>query len=371
MIDKTIEILDKLISIDTTITIDTMAAVDYIQELLDKSGARTHRVMSPNGKRASLLATIGDPVRAGVIFSGHMDTVAAAADEWNYPPHKLTLVDSRLYGRGTTDMKGAIAAILANIDALAASGNTYHIVLTHDEEGGFSAIRQLVASNFDNFFGAKPRGCIVMEPTELTPIVAHKGGFRAQINVTGKSAHSAYPELGVDAGEYIVRAYIALREIFKKHSESWAPDDCFSPNHTTVNIGTLCAGDAVNKIPGSAELSYMMRYLPGNDIIGFNNDIAKLCKDLDIDIKSKDPSCSVEFIPGVNVESFAADANSDFVKMFGKGAKVSFATEAGFFAKLGIPTIVFGPGNIAQAHTVDEFIEISELEKFNEWIKGI
>ncbi|MCL2018076.1 MAG: M20/M25/M40 family metallo-hydrolase [Alphaproteobacteria bacterium] len=365
MINRTLKILDQLISIDTTTTHDTMEAVNFVQTVLHNSGVDTRIIMSENGARASIVATIGNPSTPGIIFSGHLDTVAAEKDEWSVPPHKLTLSGSRAYGRGTTDMKGAIAVLLAHVDILKSSGRTFHIALTHDEESKVHAIGRVL----DAGFGHPPAGCIVMEPTGLSTVVAHKGVYLCRICVTGKTAHSAQPELGVDASEYIVKIYEKLQSEFKNRSAGYARDTGFSPDRSTMNIGTLNAGDAVNKIPGTAELTCALRYIPDDDIRGFNESIMQFCYELDHKIKDKDKSCGIVLKTEINIESFSANTESDFIKMFpGNHTKASFGTEAGFFEKRGINTVVFGPGNISQAHIKDEFIEILELEKFGKWI---
>lgn len=362
-------VLEKLISFDTTISKDTLDAVLFVKDYLDSKNVKTHLVYNDTKTRASLLATVGDENRAGIVLSGHLDTVAVIKEEWATDPHKLTEVGTNFYGRGTSDMKGGISCALGNIDALIASGETFHFSLTHDEEGIFSAIKQLSKTNFDGFFKQKPKGCIVMEPTLLNPIYGHKGTFLAKINIIGKESHSAYPHLGVDAMGYMVKIYNKITSIMEEFSKTSAYDENYLPSKTNLNICTFKSGDAINKISGFAELSFCMRYLPQDNIEVILENIKKYCSEIEQEMKQQDEKCSVVFTEILNVKGFESDINSDFVKKFANPTKVSYATEGGYFQEMGINTIVFGPGSIEQAHIKNEFIEKSQLEKFDEFIQ--
>lgn len=367
---KSIEILEKLIGFDTTISKDTLDAVLYVKKYLEDSGAKTHLVYNQAKTRASLLATIGDENKAGIVLSGHLDTVSSIKEEWNTNPYKLTEIDGKLYGRGTSDMKGGISCALGNIEALKNSGKTFHFALTHDEEGIFSAIKQLNENNFDGFFKKKPLGCIVMEPTILEAIYGHKGTYLAKVNIVGKESHSAYPHLGVDALSYSVKIYNKIQEIYDEVSKSFAVDKDYNPNKTTLNICTFNSGDAINKIPGYAELSYCMRYLPQDNINEINNKVKSFCSKMNEEIKKEDAKCNVAYTEILDVKGFESDKNSSFVRNFPNPSKVSYGTEGGFFMDLGINTIVFGPGSIEQAHIKNEFIDKQQISKFDDFIKN-
>ncbi|MFV0625944.1 MAG: M20/M25/M40 family metallo-hydrolase [Alphaproteobacteria bacterium] len=363
-------VLDKLISFDTTISKNTFEAVYFVKDYLESKQIKTHLVYNNDKTRASLLATVGDENSAGIILSGHLDTVAVIKEEWNTNPHELTEIGTKLFGRGTSDMKGGIACALGNIDALKASGKTFHFSLTHDEEGIFSAIKQLNQNNFDGFFKQKPLGCIVMEPTLLKPIYGHKGTYLGKINIIGKESHSAYPYLGVDAMSYMVKIYNKIMSIMEKFGETSARDENYNPDKTSFNICTFKSGDAINKIPGFAEISFCMRYLPQDDIQLIFNEIKNYCSEIEFEMKKQDENCSVSFTEILNVKGFESDINSEFVKKFPNPTKVSYATEGGYFQEMGINTIVYGPGSIEQAHIKNEFIEKSQLEAFDKFIQN-
>lgn len=343
-------ILKKLISIDTTISINTTEAVDYIKDLLEQNGIASHLVYNKDKTRASLLATIGNPDNAGLILSGHLDTIAVEKDSWQHPPHQLTEENDCLFGRGTTDMKGAIACVLSNLDTLKNSGKTFHLVFTHDEEGGFTAINQLISSDFDNFFRTRPYACIVMEPSCLTPVGAHKGVLAYNVNITGKEAHSAYPELADDALKHAVQVYNKIHAAFDKQGF----------NGTTLNACQFNSGDALNKIPAQAFFSFVIRFQPQDNLDNFKLELEQICNDKRIELTQ---ICSIP--------AFQTDDKSEFIKNFGDYEKVKYCTEAGFFQKYRIPTIIFGPGDIRQAHSVDEFIKKDQLERFSEFIQNI
>ncbi len=377
MYSKIKDILEKLIGFDTTISINTLDAVNFIKKYLDEKGVKTCLVFNENNARASLLATIGDEKNAGLLFSGHLDVVAADPDEWTSYPFVLDERDEKLYGRGTADMKGAIACILAMVDDLKATGKTFHFAFTHDEEGGFNAINQLEKTSFAGFFKNKPLGCIVMEPTQLLPICAHKGAVIADINVVGKAAHSAFPELGIDAIENLVDIYSYIQNNYKKDSENFETDDKFNPKSSTLTIAQMQGGDAINKISGNASLSLSARGLPNNDIKNFLEKIANYVGEINQKLQAQDVNAKAEYVTRFSMPAFKTNMESDFIKKFyakinvNEIVKVSYGTEAGYFQKMGIDTIIFGPGNIAQAHMVDEYVEKDQLLKFCDYIKAI
>ncbi len=375
MQEKVKEILSQLVQIDTTTTIDTLEAVKFVEEYLKEKGIESLLVYNEDKSRASLIATIGNPNNAGVILSGHLDSVSVRENEWKTNPFELHEEDEKYYGRGACAMKGAIACVLAMIDDIKESGKTFHLVLTHDEASTLVAITQLIKNNFYDYFKKTPLGCIVMEPSKLKPIFAHKGAHVAEITVIGKTSHSAYPSLGVDALFYLVETYNFAQAIFLKDSETFMRDDKFSPPVSTFTVTQMQGGDAHNKVPGTASLIFSGRSLPNDDIKNMISKIKSYVEALDRNLKMFDDTTGASYKLKLEFPPFETNKNSEFIKDFYKKAqtdeiiKVSYGTEAGYFQKAGINTIIFGPGSIENGFKTNEFIEVEQLDKFCEFIK--
>lgn len=357
-----IDIVKKLVSIKTIVDDSTLEAVNYVKEFAESFGSEVDVIYKDyNGildkNRACIVVTIGPKNKKGLVLSGHLDTVPAKGN-WTNNPFSLTKDNGRHYGNGSCDMKSGIAIalqIMKDIDKSKLK-NPIHLVLTHDEEGVFTGIRQLVKRGFDKINPNGFIGAIVLEPTELEPVIGHKGFYSAQVVVKGKSAHSAYSHLGVDAIYYAVLIYQKFSEIMKKHIKIWNVDEDYMPSSASYNIGVFNGGEAVNQVPGMAIFSYSIRYLVGNDVSSALKEFEEYCsgvKEVSIALKEQ----------GI-ADAFLADMNSDFVKTVvgkKKGVKVSYGTEAGYLSSVGIPTVIFGPGSINQAHAIDEYIEEKQL----------
>ncbi|MCL2338687.1 MAG: M20/M25/M40 family metallo-hydrolase [Proteobacteria bacterium] len=357
-----LDILQQLIEIDTTTARDTVDAAAYVRDRIVRAGGDAHLAYNPGKTRAGVVGIIGDPRQPGVVFSGHLDVVPADAGMF-----RVRHVGSRLYGRGTCDMKGAIATLLSLLPEMAASGKTFRFAFTHDEETGGSGINDvLAAADLKN-----ASGCIVMEPTENRIVLGQKTSTHGEIHITGRAAHSSNPENGVDAIKHAVRIY----EIF---TEKLCPfqsraDPAFTVPHSVATICRFSAGTAQNIIADFAKLEYSARFLN-------NESEQKFFANLDAAIAEY-----AQTIDGLSVKSFrpahlpAFDTPNDAPFVAGLAAfaetakipKVSYGTEAGHYAAMGIPTVVLGPGSIDQAHTADEFVEIGQLETFRNILKNV
>lgn len=359
-----IEILEKLIAIDTTTANDTLAAAEFVRDFLMERGVSSRLIYNAAKSRAGLIATIGDPDNSGIILSGHLDTVPADKNDWSTDPWVLARKGGRLYGRGTTDMKGAIATALSLASAMVESGKTFHIVLTHDEECGSSGIDEILDDEDAKKVLARAVGCIVMEPTCGKIVIGQKTVAHGTIEVGGVAAHSANPLLGVNALWHAHKIYEIFYEVLRGFQNE--TDDMFTVPNAVCDICQMTAGRAVNIIPDRAEMRYTARFLEQGAQEEFFKSLDRAMKEYAKGVDGLD----VRNIRGNAMPGFNTDANDAFVRRLlsfaplADAPKVSYGTEAGCFAELGIPTVVLGPGNIAQAHTKDEFIEIEELENF-------
>lgn len=300
----------------------------------------------------------GNKTQGGLLLSGHTDTVPFDEGQWSKDPFKLTEEDNKLYGLGTADMKGFFAFILdalRDIDLKKLTKPIY-VLATADEETTMAG-----AAFFAQQTQLQPDCTIIGEPTSLIPIRAHKGFISNSIKVIGKSGHSSDPDKGINAIEImhlVVEQLLILKHKFKQqyHNEG------FSVPYPTLNLGIIHGGDAANRICGCCELIIDIRILPENDIDSIFN---LVCEALQPIMHHYPDRISVEHavlpIPGYECKKDNPKLQ-DIEKLLGKTAQtVNYATEAPFLNKIS-PTIVLGPGSIAQAHQPDEFISMDFLK---------
>ncbi|MDD3669098.1 MAG: M20/M25/M40 family metallo-hydrolase [Alphaproteobacteria bacterium] len=355
-----LEILRHLIACDTTTGHATPAAVEWIASYLKPlGGVATHRVRSADGARASLIICIGEGARP-LLLSGHLDVVPAGAG-WTMPPFALTETPDKVFGRGTTDMKGAIAVALSLIPDIVAHGKSACIVLTPDEEVAGTGVHE--ALDALDRLGILPRaaGCIVMEPTGLEVLLGQKESVIGVIEVHGKTAHSSDPAQGANALAGAMAAYGAFYGALKPFQDR--SDAAFQVPHCVADITLFQSGIAANMIPDKAEMAYSGRFLDAAQKEAFMRALSEALMRLPLPA-----GVSVAHRETAGLRGFATDAGDAFARRILTHApmaaypKVSYGTEAGCFSARGIPTLILGPGRIAQAHQPDEFIEKGQLD---------
>ncbi|MBO6503188.1 MAG: acetylornithine deacetylase [Kordiimonadaceae bacterium] len=364
-----LKILEALVAFDTTSFKSNLDLIDFVAAKLEKAGANVHVLKAKDQPKANMVATFGPNVPGGVVLSGHTDVVPVEGQEWTCPAFEMTEKDGKLFGRGTADMKGFLAVALAHADdfANASLKKPIHLAFSFDEEVGCTGIQEMLP--FLSDYVAAPRLVVIGEPTSMQVATAHKGQYVAKTRIVGREAHSSRPDDGVNA---VVVAAELIRYIddMASHVRQAGPfDESFEPPHTTFNIGPISGGSAFNIISNKCEFDWEFRFLPDQDgpaiIAAYMDHIEQKVLPT---IKAKFPECDItneiwaylpplKADPGSDGESFAmslAQKNESTV--------VAFGTEAGHFQGLSFPTVVCGPGDIAQAHKPDEFIEISDLE---------
>lgn len=349
------EYLSKLIAIDTQFPHDTLEAVQWIKSIFEQSGHSAELFYNQTGTRASVIATIGDKSQPGIVFSGHLDTVCADESFYGGKPLQMFEENGRLYGRGTCDMKGSIACFLAKIPEIGKLNKTVHLVLTHDEEGGFTAINQLTSAPETVRFLQQQKACFITEPTYLNAVTAHKGTRINVVTITGKSGHSSNPSLCIDANDAMVDIYTAIVGKFRRLSKEYGADNSFVEPFSTITAGQIQGGEAVNTVSGKASFSVMSRENPGSDYEQFFSKV----------LDNYTTPAVVDIKQTLYALSFKSTLALELIKQISKTAEsVSYGTEAGFFEKIGLPSLVVGPGSIVQAHTKDEYVEIEQLEQW-------
>ncbi len=364
-----VELLARLVAFDTTSHKSNLEIVAFIEDYLLLHGVASERVVAQNGLKASLYATIGPAGGGGVALSGHTDVVPVDGQTWSSDPFSLRSEAGRHYARGACDMKGYLACMLAAVpDFKKRSLKTpIHLALSYDEEVGCLGVRPMIAE-----FGKtlpKPRLVIVGEPTSMQVVDAHKGPVRWQVEVTGRAAHSSMSHLGVNAITYAARLMSEL-ERMESDLKITSHNERFVPPFATLQVTKLEGGTANNIIPIFCRFGFEVRALPGVDIDAIEQRIRTYAEAncLPEMLRVADES-GITITRANTVPPFAALLNSDAtslaLKLTGQNGThtVSYATEAGLFQDAGSASIVCGPGDIAQAHTPDEWIADSEIYK--------
>jgi len=363
------DLLAQLVRFDTTSRESNLALIDFVRTYLQDHGVACELVYNAHKSKANLLATIGPAQVPGIVLSGHTDVVPVDGQRWRVAPFELTEQDGKLYGRGTADMKGYIACVLACVPALveAPLRMPVHIALSYDEEVGCLGVRSLI----ERFHGqpVKPLLCVIGEPTELKPVLGHKGKLAMRCQVHGAACHSAYAPAGVNAIEYaarLVSEWVRLGETLKAPEHL---DARFDPAFSTVQTGLISGGKALNIVPQDCSFDFEVRSLPAQDpwqVVQQLRDYAEhslLPAMRAVSAQSAISISELSSYPGLATapESQAAEWVAQFCGSQDFGT-VAFGTEGGLFDQVGIPTVVCGPGSMEQGHKPDEFISLAQLQ---------
>jgi len=363
------DLLAQLVRFDTTSRESNLALIDFVRTYVQDHGVACELVYNAHKSKANLLATIGPAQVPGIVLSGHTDVVPVDGQRWRVAPFELTEQDGKLYGRGTADMKGYIACVLACVPALvqAPLRMPVHIALSYDEEVGCLGVRSLI----ERFHGqpVKPLLCVIGEPTELKPVLGHKGKLAMRCQVHGAACHSAYAPAGVNAIEYaarLVSEWVRLGETLKAPEHL---DARFDPAFSTVQTGLISGGKALNIVPQDCSFDFEVRSLPAQDpwqVVQQLRDYAEYSLLPAMRAVSAQSAISISELssyPGLATapESQAAEWVAQFCGSQDFGT-VAFGTEGGLFDQAGIPTVVCGPGSMEQGHKPDEFISLAQLQ---------
>jgi acetylornithine deacetylase len=365
-------ILADLIGFDTTSALPNLGLIEHVQALLESEGIACTVIPDVTGEKANLFATVGPTDRGGVMLSGHSDVVPVAGQAWTRPPFQLTEAEGRLYGRGTADMKGFVAcAIAALLKAKAVEASLQvplHLALSHDEEVGCLGVRSLIDLLAEAPF--RPRMCIVGEPTGMLVASGHKGKVALRANCTGREGHSALAPLALNALHLAADFVGIVRGLQAEVAASGRRDGDYDVAYTTLHVGKLSGGVQVNIVPNAAVIDFEIRSLAEDDPEALIAELRARAEALVAPLRAEFPEAAIVIerlwdYPGLGT---AADAGVvRFVQSL-TGAngtiKVAFGTEGGLFhQRLGIPTVICGPGSMAQGHKPDEFVTADQLQR--------
>ena len=367
---QTADILARLIGFDTTSSKPNRALMDWVQDLLGGAGIAAQIIPDASGGKANLYATIGPQDRPGVMLSGHTDVVPVDGQVWTRPPFVLTEAEGRYYGRGTTDMKGFVASALAA--ALMAArrplATPLHLALSYDEEVGCLGVVSLI----DMLAHAPhlPAMCIVGEPTGMQVATGHKGKIALRATCTGREGHSALAPMALNALHLGADFLGALRRLQDEVAASGLRDGDYDVPYTTLHVGKMQGGVQVNIVPNLCTLDFEIRNLAGDDPQALIDRLRVEADRITAPLKAAFPEAAITIdrlwdYPGLGTPSSAPVVQ--FVKSL-TGAngtmKVAFGTEGGLFStRLGIPTVICGPGSMAQGHKPDEWVSVGQIAR--------
>jgi acetylornithine deacetylase len=369
----TVAWLKKLVSFDTTSVSSNLPLIHCVQEFLQDHGISCRLTYDDSRQKANLFAVIpasDGSVSDGIILSGHTDVVPVKGQSWSSDPFVLTQVDDKLFGRGTCDMKGFIAAVLALVPEFHAAklAKPIYVALSFDEEVGCLGAPRLIADMLNA--GIKPRACIVGEPSNLQPIVAHKGIQVFRCRVQGNAAHSSLTPEGCNAIEYAAKLIQFLRALADTFKTTGPIDTHYDVPFTTLSTNLIQGGNAANTVPAYCDITFEFRQLPEVDANQVKDQIQYYIKTELLPLMKKEyAKASVILEEVAAVPPFASTLDDSMMTLLQLLTqeqalrKVAYATEAGIFQRAGIPTIVYGPGSIEQAHRPNEFVTMGQLQQ--------
>lgn len=355
-------ILSELVRFPSVVGRPNAAVAGWIADYLARFGVIAELLPGPEGDRVNLFATIGPRDVPGLVLSGHMDVVPAEEPQWSSDPFTLRAEGERLFGRGTSDMKGFLAAVLATVPALTNMGlaRPIHIAFSYDEEAGCRGVPHLIARLPS--LCALPAAAVIGEPSGLRPILAHKGKAAVRIEVRGRSGHSSRPDLGLNA-IHAMGAVIAAAERTASDLQAGPLDAVFAPAYSTVQIGTVRGGDALNIIPELCRIEIEARAIAGVSPAALLEPVRNALAALE------DKGFKASWEPIASYPALSLPAEAPIATLLARltGSPpipaVSYGTEAGLYQAAGIDAIICGPGDIARAHKPDEYITRAELDE--------
>ncbi|TVP80779.1 acetylornithine deacetylase [Thioalkalivibrio sp.] len=359
--------LERLVAFDTVSRNSNLVLIDFVKGWLARHGVDSLLVRSDDGDKANLLATVGPAVPGGVVLSGHTDVVPVEGQPWTSDPFRVVERDGRLYGRGTCDMKAFLAIALALVPDMHGLRRPIHLALSYDEEVGCRGAPRLIDTMLEQL--PRPAAVIVGEPTEMHVVSAHKGIAVMRTVVTGHEAHSSQTHRGVSAVTTAARLIAHLDDLARQRVEHGPFAAGFEPPYTTIHVGTVHGGTAVNIIARECSFEWDVRSIPEDGPEGILEGFREHCRTVvEPQMRVIGPGSGVATELLVEAPPLAHEDLNPAIELACRLAavdttvRVPFAAEAGLFQRAGLPSVICGPGSIDQAHQPDEFIALEQVE---------
>lgn len=372
--------LTKLVALDTTSRESNLPLIELIAEHARSLGLEPRVFPTQDGRKANLIVTVPDAegrLAGGVLLSGHTDCVPVDGQDWTSDPFTVTERGGRLYGRGTADMKGFCACLVAALPMMLERPlrEPVHLGFTFDEEVGCIGAAPFVASLHEA--GLSPRLGFVGEPSQMRMIRGHKSINLVQVTLTGVAAHSSLTHRGVNAIEYGAEVVRYWRELAERWRNEGPFDAAYPLPHASASVNMISGGNAVNTVPQHCRVTLEFRGLAGVDDDAELEALKAFCAGLERRMQAENPAASID------VEVMASTVGLDIpegaeVVQLGRalglesiGDKVTYGTEAGVFTEAGVPCVVCGPGDIADAHRADESVALDQLAECEAFIQRL
>jgi len=369
------QILEKLISFPTVSRDSNLELIHYIRDHLEALEIPSELIFNEEGTKANLHSRLGPDNLPGIMLSGHTDVVPVDGQDWSVDPFQMSLQSGRLYGRGTTDMKGFIASVLALMPEASKRklSRPIHLAFSYDEEIGCVGVRRMI--DMLETAPLQPAFCIIGEPTQMQVAIAHKGKTAASCTCRGVEAHSALTTQGLNAiylATEMIQAIRGLQETLKLHSEH---DHHYSVPYTTLHVGTIAGGTALNIIPRDCSFKFEIRNIHKDDPDQIVSQIEHIAREISSDYREEFPQVEINIEVFNQYPALDTSPEEEVVKLVqgfmqtGEFIKLTFGTEGGLFqGRLGIPTVVCGPGSMDQGHKPDEFVAREQLQRCDQFL---
>ncbi|WP_120632076.1 acetylornithine deacetylase [Ruegeria sp. EL01] len=359
-------VLERLVGFPTVSDRPNTDLVRFVAEYLDRLGVRYRTIPDSSGAKLGLIAQIGPEVEGGVILSGHTDVVPVTGQRWASDPWQLTHRDARYYGRGTCDMKGFVALVLAAMPQMVTARlvRPIQIALSFDEEVGCIGTQPIL----DALRAHLPRAEVVIvgEPSMMGLVTAHKGGLGLTTRITGKAAHPSRPDIGVSAIEAAAQL-IQWHQTETARAKDRGGDRHFTPAYSTAQVGTIQGGIALNTIPAECVFQSDIRFVPPETASDWITRYDCKVRETEAGMRARHPDASIVVDVPENIPAFCQEPDGAAERLVrqitgdNSSQMVSYQTEAGHFQRAGYSAVVCGPGSIEQAHGPDEFISAAQL----------
>jgi len=376
-----LELAQTLVRMNTVSHNSNLELIHFIRDHLAKLGVKSRLTFNEDKTKANLFATLGEGKPAGIILSGHTDTVPWNGQDWTLDPLSGLVKDGpegpRLYGRGSADMKAFIGIAVSQAEQFLNSDAPFaiHLAFSYEEEIGCFGVKELIADLRDA--NIKPLACIVGEPTSMIPAIANKGVYRYKCCVRGKEAHSSLTPHSVNAIEMAARVVGRVRDMAEDFEKNEPRFEGFDVPFSTSSVGQFHGGIADNVVPRDAEFRYEFRDLPTANAAQMQSEVVAYAKSLEPAMKKVAPAAGFEFETICEIPSFLGSRDDPVTRLAQElsGEKgttlVAFGTEAGLFKNAGISTVVCGPGSIQQAHQPDEYVSLEQLARCEAFMQGL
>ena len=372
-----LELAQTLVRMNTVSHNSNLELIHFIRDHLAKLGVKSRLTFNEDKTKANLFATLGEGKPAGIILSGHTDTVPWDGQDWTMDPLSALVKDGNLYGRGSADMKAFIGVAVSQAEQFLNSDAPFalHYAFSYEEEIGCFGVKELIADLRDA--NIQPLACIVGEPTSMVPAIAHKGVYRYKCCVRGKEAHSSLTPHSVNAIEMAARVVGRVRDMAEDFEKNEPRFEGFDVPFSTSSVGQFHGGIADNVVPRDAEFRYEFRDLPTANAAQMQSEVVAYAKSLEPAMKKVAPAAGFEFETICEIPSFLGSKDDPVTRLAQElsGEKsttlVAFGTEAGLFKNAGISSVVCGPGSIQQAHQPDEYVSLEQLGRCEAFMQGL